>query len=97
RAESSLLSLRRRFLRSLQRVDRGRAGESAPLTRRSLSLRDQHITIARPRHSAFDHQQILVEVDTANAQVTHGHLIGAEMPRHALAGKNTGRKARSAN
>src|SRR5262249_38733600 len=83
--------------RSLQRIDRGRASESATLARRSLSLRNQHISIARSRDCAFHHQQVLVEIDTAHAQVANRYLVGAKVTRHPLARKHARRKARCAD
>src|SRR6202034_1632158 len=77
------------LLRSLQRIDRARTRESTALTRRSLGLRDQHISFARTRYRTLDHDQDLFKVDAANTQVATRHTIHAHMTRHALPRKNT--------
>src|SRR5215469_695014 len=92
-----LLSLRLGLFRSLQRVDRRRAGKSTALARRILGYRNHHVPIASTRNRAFDHQQVLFEIDPANPQIAHRYLLCAVVARHSLPREHARRKARGAD
>src|ERR1035441_10801781 len=72
-----LLLLRRSFLRSLQRIQRCASGEAATLTRRSLCLRNQNVSITRAGDRALHHQQVVLNIDAADAKVADRDLCVA--------------------
>src|SRR5579859_1222396 len=82
----------RRFLRRLQRIDRGRSGKSTTLARWLLGLEDHHVRALRSRHRALDQQQIVFAVDAADLQIAHRHLVRAHVPGHALPFEHARRK-----
>src|SRR5438309_2631400 len=90
----SVLALLRRALGCLQWIDRRRARESAPLSRWLLRARDHDISAIRARDAAFDHQQVLIFVDTQDAQIAHRHALVPHVSRHAHAFEHARRKRR---
>src|SRR5277367_2941170 len=80
----SLLLLRCSLLRSLQRVLGCGTSEATTLARRSLGLGDEHETITRTGNGSFDQQEVVVEIDAANAQVANRDLSVAHVTGHAL-------------
>src|SRR5579872_4511699 len=79
-------------LRSLQRVNRARAGESAPFSGRLLRLVNQHVAAVRAGHAAFHHQQVLFLVNSQHPQVAHRDPVGTHVSRHPHALEHTRRK-----
>src|SRR5260370_24307971 len=89
----SLLLLRRCcLLRSLQCILRCRAGKSTTLTWRSLGLGDENEAIARTWNCAFDHDEVVLEIDAADAKVANRDLRVTHVARHALAREYTRRE-----
>src|SRR6202012_4162851 len=62
--------------------------KTTTLARGRLGQRDHDVTLARTGDGAFHHQQVLVQVDAANAQIAYRHLLCPEVPRHTLPGEN---------
>src|SRR5271156_1045884 len=93
----SVLRLLRRSLRRLQRIDRGRTGKSAALSGRLLCFGNDDVTTLRPRHTAFNHQKILVLIYAQHAQVALRDARVAHVSRHAHSFKYTRRKPGRAN
>src|SRR3954447_4188934 len=85
------------LLRSLQRIERGRTGESATLLRRLLRLVDQHVSVFMSRDRAFNDQQIVILVDAEDAQIADGLGIDAHVSRHAHAFEDTRGERRCAD
>src|SRR4051812_14109450 len=85
------------LLGCLQRIERGRTGESAALLRRLLRFVDQHVSIFMSRDRAFDDQQVVILVDRQDAQVADGLGVDAHVSRHAHALEDTRRERRCAD
>ncbi len=82
------------FFEAFNAILRGGTGKSTTLTRRSLSLRDQHIAITRARYCALDHDEVVLKIDAANAQVANRDLRVAHVARHTLTGEYARRERR---
>src|SRR5580692_3841110 len=82
---SYLFLLRSSLLRSLQRIEGSSSSKATTLARRSLSLGDKNVSITRAGYCAFDHEEVVFEVNAADAQVANCDLRVAHMAGHTLA------------
>src|ERR1700758_2110137 len=94
RFKSSLLLLRRCLLRSLQRVLRCGTGEPATLTRRSLGLGDKNVSITRAGDCTLNQKEVVLKIDTADAEIADRDLRVTHVARHTLSGEYTRRERR---
>src|ERR1700688_3331493 len=91
-ATDNCLALLRRSLRGLQRIDGGSTGKSAALSWRLLGFHNHQIPAVRPGHAAFNHQQVVVFIDSQHTQVADGYPRVAHVAGHAHSLKHTGGK-----